>query len=99
MAVALTARSDSRMEETMAVEEKVRADSSTPKIAQDVGIVDTEALREEIAVRAYYKFCERGCTPGSAVEDWLVAEREVLSEHATPAASARAFANDRDRKR
>jgi hypothetical protein len=40
------------------------------------------ALREEIELRAYFKYCERGCVAGGDVEDWLAAEREVLAARA-----------------
>jgi hypothetical protein len=40
------------------------------------------ALRDEIELRAYFKYCERGCVTGGDVEDWLTAEREVLAERA-----------------
>lgn len=45
-------------------------------------IDDEEALRREIQLRAYYRYCDRGCAPGADVEDWLAAEREVLANHA-----------------
>jgi DUF2934 family protein len=32
---------------------------------------------EEIAVRAYYIYMERGGADGNAAEDWLQAEREL----------------------
>ena len=37
-------------------------------------------LREEIQLRAYYLYCERGCEPGREVEDWLTAEQNVLAK-------------------
>ena len=37
-----------------------------------------EELRQEIARRAYLRYCDRGCAPGADVDDWLGAEREVL---------------------
>lgn len=43
---------------------------------------DGEA-RQEIALRAYYRYCERGRVDGFDVEDWLAAEREVLRELTT----------------
>lgn len=46
---------------------------------------DNEALREEIARRAYSKFCDRGCVHGSDTDDWLAAEREVIAEQEKPA--------------
>ena len=36
-----------------------------------------EELRQEIARRAYLRCCDRGCSPGADVDDWLAAEREV----------------------
>lgn len=33
-----------------------------------------------IATRAYALYCERGYRDGSALEDWLEAERDVLSQ-------------------
>ena len=38
-------------------------------------------LRREIEMRAYYRYCERGCTPGGDMEDWLAAEQELLAQH------------------
>ena len=35
-------------------------------------------LEEQIRVRAYQLYEERGYTPGHEAEDWLVAEQEVL---------------------
>jgi hypothetical protein len=46
---------------------------------------NNEAVREEIARRAYAKFCDRGCVHGRDTEDWLAAEREVLGEQQKPA--------------
>ena len=36
-------------------------------------------LEEQIRVRAYQLYEERGYTPGHEKEDWLVAEREILT--------------------
>ena len=41
--------------------------------------VDVET---EIRLRAYEIYEQRGSTPGDEIEDWLVAEREVLARHA-----------------
>ena len=40
---------------------------------------------EEIAVRAYQIYEERGGAAGNEVEDWIRAERELLAENVTPA--------------
>jgi len=48
----------------------------------DAGVADGEVLRQEIQLRAYYRYCERGCAPGADVNDWLAAEQDVLATHA-----------------
>jgi hypothetical protein len=35
----------------------------------------------EIRLRAYELYQQRGCEPGRDEQDWLTAEREVLSRH------------------
>jgi hypothetical protein len=39
---------------------------------------------EEIALRAYHIYLERGGTPGNALEDWTRAERELLGKSRKP---------------
>ncbi len=38
--------------------------------------------QEEIELRAYFKYCQRGCEAGHDVDDWLAAELEILAEEA-----------------
>lgn len=47
--------------------------------------VDTD-LQAEIELRAYFKYCQRGCAPGCDVDDWLAAEQEILTERAAVSA-------------
>ena len=42
---------------------------------------------EKIAMRAYEKWCQRGCQPGTHLQDWYEAERELQSEMAKPTVS------------
>ena len=37
-----------------------------------------QPTHEQIALRAYHIFLERGSTPGNPMEDWLRAERELM---------------------
>jgi len=60
---------------------------------------ETEAVHEEIARRAYGKFCERGCVHGGDVDDWIAAEREILTEGAKPVEPPNNTAEDRPRRR
>jgi hypothetical protein len=39
---------------------------------------------EEIALRAYHIYLERGGAPGNALQDWTRAERELLEESGKP---------------
>ena len=44
-------------------------------------MADADALRPEIELHAYHRYCERGCAAGADVDDWVEAEREVLAAH------------------
>jgi hypothetical protein len=48
----------------------------------------TTDFESEIRTRAYELYVERGYANGSADQDWLQAEREVLSRHGKSAQSA-----------
>jgi DUF2934 family protein len=39
---------------------------------------------EEVALRAYQIYLERGGTPGNELEDWTRAERELLEKSSKP---------------
>ena len=39
----------------------------------------SDEQRERIAKRAFELYLERGCREGCAVEDWVDAEREILT--------------------
>lgn len=45
-------------------------------------------LEEEIRIRAYQLYEERGYLPGHEDEDWLVAEQEILSRQSSSQQSA-----------
>ncbi len=42
---------------------------------------EADALRCEIEMRAYERYCRRGCAAGADIDDWVAAEREVLAAH------------------
>ena len=48
--------------------------------------------REEVELRAYQIYVERGGAHGQDVEDWLQAEREVIVKYGKPFQKARAAA-------
>jgi hypothetical protein len=41
--------------------------------------IDTNQLRQQVSVHAYYKAEHRGFRPGQETEDWLEAESELLA--------------------
>lgn len=45
-----------------------------------------EATQEAVALRAFHLYCERGCTDGHDLDDWLQAERELLGDATSTAA-------------
>jgi hypothetical protein len=57
--------------------------SSSPTVRKPRA-VRTNPTTEEIALRAYQIYLERGGTPGNALEDWTRAERELQEESGKP---------------
>jgi hypothetical protein len=41
--------------------------------------IEPQSREEKIATRAYFKAAHRGFVPGSELEDWLAAEKEIDS--------------------
>jgi len=54
--------------------------------------VPSAPTREEIELRAYQIYVERGGAHGQDVDDWLRAERELVEKYAAPAQKAKAAA-------
>ena len=57
--------------------------SSLPT-AKKARAVKTAPTHEEIALRAYEIYLERGGAPGDALEDWTRAERELMEKTSKP---------------
>jgi hypothetical protein len=55
--------------------ESASAASQKPRVAKH------QPSSEEIALRAYQIYLERGAAPGNELEDWIQAERELLGEN------------------
>lgn len=55
-------------------------ESSSPTIEQP-RVAKNQPTQEEIALRAYHIFLERGGMPGNELEDWIEAERQLLAEN------------------
>jgi Protein of unknown function (DUF2934) len=56
------------------------ASSGTKKVAKP----QAPPSQEEIALRAYHIYLERGCAPGDPMEDWLRAEQELQAGSKKP---------------
>jgi len=57
--------------------------SASPQKKQSVA-AKIEPTQEEIALRAYHIYLERGCTPGNPFDDWVRAERELIENDGKP---------------
>jgi hypothetical protein len=58
-------------------------ESSSPKVRKP-RTTKTRPSHDEIALRAYQIFLERGGAPGNPLEDWTRAERELLANKTKP---------------
>jgi hypothetical protein len=48
---------------------------------QNLGVAKNQPTQEEIALRAYRLYMERGRAPGNELEDWIEAEHQLLAEN------------------
>ena len=55
-------------------------ESSSPTIEKP-RVAKNQPTQEEIALRAYHIFLERGGMPGNELEDWIEAERQLAGEN------------------
>jgi len=51
--------------------------SPAPKTKKAAAKIASKPTHEQIAMRAYEIYLERGCTPGDPMQDWLRAEQEL----------------------
>jgi hypothetical protein len=56
--------------------------------ARKSGAAKSSPTHEEIALRAYEIYQERGGAPGNELEDWTRAERELLKKSSKPGRKA-----------
>ena len=57
--------------------------TASPKIRKSP-IAKNHPTQDEIALRAYHIYLQRGGAPGNELEDWTRAERELLQERSKP---------------
>ena len=65
-------------------QERHQATTANP---EGENVAQNGRLRQEIELRAYSRYCERGSAPGGDRDDWLAAEQEVLAKHHVAAPS------------
>lgn len=58
---------------------KLLEDSTPATVGRQTA--ESHPTRDEIELRAYQAYLERGGVPGQDVEDWLQAERELQEEY------------------
>jgi hypothetical protein len=56
-----------------------RKKSTSPALSPDTANDSVRVSEADIAARAFAYYCERGCQDGAALDDWLRAERELLT--------------------
>jgi len=54
-----------------------KSKTAAPSSAKKSKKAAYQPTNEEIALRAYHIYLERGSTPGDPITDWLQAEREL----------------------
>jgi hypothetical protein len=57
-------------------------------LAEAGAVPAAQATHEEIEVRAYFRYVERGCVDGCALDDWLAAEAELQAGRGTSPAGS-----------
>jgi hypothetical protein len=57
-------------------------ESSSPKSKKPAATNGHQPTHEQIALRAYHIYLERGAAPGNELEDWTRAEHELMAEAA-----------------
>ena len=54
-----------------------KAKAASQEVRKKTRNAPVRPVYEEIALRAYQIYLERGCTAGDATQDWLLAEQEL----------------------
>jgi hypothetical protein len=61
-----------------------KVSSSAIPAVKKSNIASAYPTKEEIALRAYHIYLERGGAPGNALDDWTRAERELTEKISKP---------------
>jgi hypothetical protein len=61
-----------------------KSKAASPEAAKKSRIAAAAPTYDDIALRAYHIYLERGCIPGDPMQDWLRAEEELLGSSKKP---------------
>jgi hypothetical protein len=61
-----------------------KAKTASGPTVKKAGKMKAKPTQDDIALRAYHIYLERGCTPGDPMQDWLRAEQELLGRAKKP---------------
>jgi len=67
-----------------------RPTEKSPLVGSESRTAEAHPTQEEIELRAYQIYIERGCADGHDVDDWLQAERELSEKYANSSRLAKA---------
>ena len=61
--------------------------------------VANQLTQEEVELRAYHIYLERGGIPGNELEDWIAAERQLVDENSKVDHNGKAMENGKPRRK
>jgi hypothetical protein len=62
-------------------------------------VANNQPTQEEIALRAYQIYLERGGVPGNEFEDWMEAQRQLAAENGKATENGKAAENGKPRRK
>lgn len=73
-------------------------ESSSPT-EQKTRVAKNQPTQEQIALRAYHLYLQRGGIPGYEFEDWTEAERQLIGQNGKVAQNGKAGENGKPRRK
>ena len=73
-------------------------ESSSPTMLKP-RVANHQPTQEEIALRAYHIYMERGGVPGNEFEDWMEAQRQLTAQYAKATENGKVPENGKPRRK
>jgi len=73
-------------------------ESSSPTMPKP-RVAHNQPTQEQVALRAYQIYLERGAVPGNEFEDWMEAERQLAGENGKATENGKAAENGKPRRK